>query len=77
MAWLGSAWLGLVASQLAVALEQPPPFFVCLAPRRALDLNSAALLTRAKRRIAVFRHYSLEVHAIGGLEQRDRVIKAL
>ena len=36
-------WLGLVTSQLAVAGERSPPFFVCLAPRRALYLNPTAL----------------------------------
>jgi transposase len=31
-------------SELAMALEQSPPFFVCLAPRRAFDLHPTALL---------------------------------
>jgi Phage integrase family len=39
--------LALVASQLAVALEQSPPFFVGLAPRLALDFDPVGLLARS------------------------------
>jgi hypothetical protein len=39
-------------SELAVALEQSPPFFVCLAPRRAFDLHPTVLLAKSIRRIS-------------------------
>jgi len=53
-------WVGLVTSQLAVAGERSPPFFVGLAPRRALDLDPGGPLSGAIGRIAALRHNALK-----------------
>jgi hypothetical protein len=62
---------------LAVALKQSPPFFICLAPRRALDLDPVGLLSGAIWRIATLRDYLFKSHAIRSLQQLEAIIEAL
>jgi hypothetical protein len=57
-------------------VEQPPAFFVGLAPRLAFHLNPLGLLARAIGRIVALRDNALEAQAIGHGKQLEAIIKA-
>jgi hypothetical protein len=60
-----------------MALKQSPPFFIRLAPRRALGFDLVGLLSGAIWRIATLRDYPFKSHAIHSLQQLEAIIEVL